>query len=460
MDWHKLISQIEYLTQDDLEMQNLQKNPIQAMDRLNKAVRQLQGGNGDIALIALRSLTGQHPRFGLAHLTLGLALAQAGEAREAEIHIRHALQSCRRPLDLALAEQALAGLAGGKTTPTATTGQTARRQTKSRPPIHSNNLLEKSSRKNPVRMASSRERQEVLAKGDLANPDETRVQLRRAPAEILRIALPVAAVVLIVAAIVFFGIRLAGDARTARQLSQQNQERLDWLLTRLETLDDESVQSLLGDYELAFSEPSAAPTETEPVETQPELTSETAAETLFETTVETTAEPAETSAAQTSAAVAPEQQIMLSAEAAFAQALDAIASDLILAGNRLLEVRLLLADIPAQTLGESYTDAAALSAAVEAEIASIGEDAAELNRRQGMVLYNREQYEQALDFFLAGYQLFPRSFGGGTAYYCGKCYQMLGDYEKARPYYDYVIATFDGRDIATSAKARLREMGY
>jgi TolA-binding protein len=78
-----------------------------------------------------------------------------------------------------------------------------------------------------------------------------------------------------------------------------------------------------------------------------------------------------------------------------------------------------------------------------------------------MAEFNRQNYELALEaYFLKAYQLNPGCYGGGAAYYCGRCLQILGNKAEAKLYYDYVIENFAGRDIARSAAARLQEMGY
>ena len=105
-------------------------------------------------------------------------------------------------------------------------------------------------------------------------------------------------------------------------------------------------------------------------------------------------------------------------------------------------------------------DAAGLSRQVETLIKKIAKDAAEANRKLGMDLFNNKAYAEALDYFLTGYALYPRAYGGGVAYYCGLCCQMMGDFAAAKPYYEFVISQYPDRDIAGYARNRLNQMGY
>ena len=101
-----------------------------------------------------------------------------------------------------------------------------------------------------------------------------------------------------------------------------------------------------------------------------------------------------------------------------------------------------------------------MSKAVEDLIGEIAVDAAEQLRLLGMTDFDAGHYQEALTYFLPAYQLYPRAYGGGVAYYCGRCYQLLGDKAAAKPYFEYVVEQFSGRDIAGSAAGRLAEMGY
>ncbi len=80
-------------------------------------------------------------------------------------------------------------------------------------------------------------------------------------------------------------------------------------------------------------------------------------------------------------------------------------------------------------------------------------------RNEAQPLFEQGEYTAALPLYLQAYDLDPRSYGGGVAYYVGRCYQLLEQPEKARPYFEYVVEEFDGRDIARSAASRLRELG-
>ena len=231
---------------------------------------------------------------------------------------------------------------------------------------------------------------------------------------------------------------------------------MNWLLTRLDGLSasDPAVSGLLDEYESAFTTATAATLPT----TVP--TSQQTTSTVTEnTTPTTTANQTEATSAPTTVAI--DSASLSQASSLYQQAEAAQSSDLVSAGNHLLAARTMLATIPATTTAPDVTgDAAALSASVESLIESIGQNAAERNRVLGMVEYDQKKYDTALTCFSAGFQLYPRAYGGGVAYYCGRCNQLLGDNTAAKPYFDYVVQNFAGRDIAVSAAARLKEMGY
>ena len=97
---------------------------------------------------------------------------------------------------------------------------------------------------------------------------------------------------------------------------------------------------------------------------------------------------------------------------------------------------------------------------VEDLIAEIAFQAARELRLLAEPLFNGGQYTEALAYYLPAFEIYPRSYNGGVAYYVGRCYQLLGDFAAAKPYFEYVTDHFAGRDIADSAAYRLREMGY
>lgn len=86
--------------------------------------------------------------------------------------------------------------------------------------------------------------------------------------------------------------------------------------------------------------------------------------------------------------------------------------------------------------------------------------AAEILRVQGRTAYDAADYKTSLDLYLRAYKLQPLYYNGAVAYYCGKNYQALKQYDQAKPYYEFVIEHFPGSQIASYSAVRLTEMGF
>ncbi|MGI6325685.1 MAG: tetratricopeptide repeat protein [Saccharofermentanales bacterium] len=469
MDWHKLIRHFKPLTNADVSSFAPAGDVSRALNTYNRALTQLHGHNADIALIALRKLAASYPDFTQSGLLYGLVLASMGRTEQARHQILKTIGTGLTPDWQEMAEHALAklndssqvlseGSDGGS--PGAVEGQSAAPRMSTMAPV-----LEKTGRRSKMRMASAREREDVIRQGEYAQDDETHVKMRREPAEYLRVALPVLAILLVAGLLIFFVVGFIAKSNETRRMQQEATARLDWLLSQLASRadQDEAIGRLLADYEKNFATEdttasSLSPT-TEPPVTPAESTGEAPPETSRQTESTTTAA---TTTIPTTAPTQPiDQQALLEADDLYRQAVAQADGDVLSAGNLLLEARSLLAEIPGETAAPGVqTDATGLSRQVETLIGQIAKKAAEANRKLGMNLFNDKVYEEALDYFLTGYALYPRAYGGGVAYYCGLCYQMLGDFAAAKPYYEFVISQYPDRDIAGYARNRLNQMGY
>lgn len=467
MDWQRLINQFLPITHEELATFAPPREMAQAVVTYNRALTNLKSQNGDIALIALRKLAATYPEFGLAVYLYGLCLAADDQLGKARTQIALALEAGLPAAYQALAEKSLSHIdvtlehrqtqpAGNSRAPSDRPAQTPMPATPA--------VLEKTGHRGRVRMASDKERQEVIRRGEYAQDEETQVKVRREPVEYLRIAVPAVAIVIVAGLLVFLGIRIIGGISETGRQNRENAERLAWLITRLETMApaDPVIEGLLDDYQQAFATiPSTEPTETlsPTATTDPETT---VPSTSFSETVQsTTAASATTLPTTTATSLSAQAQALTEASALYSQAVALAGSDLLRTGNLLLSARALLANVPDATTAPSVTgDAASVKSSVEALIDEIDRDAAEENRQQGMARFEAKDYNGALPYFLAGYALYPRAYGGGVAYYCGRCYQLLGDNPSAKPYYEYVIRQFPDREIADSARSRLEEMGY
>ncbi len=488
MDWSRQINQFLPVTRDDVPVFAPSREMEQAIGIYNKALYNLDHESQDIALIALRKLVSSYPGFPQPAFLLGCLQAQAGLTEEAAAMMDQAV-AAGLPEDMhqdalfcqsELLEQQerinrLSEAGGGHNGHAGHLYHERDRQNEedhpaaARLPLQAAAVLEKSRRRKKMKIAGERERQEVLRRGEFPEEEETRVVMHREPVEYLRIVLPIVAGGLLLLTLIIAGIRWLPQTGWFQDSGQAAADvRLEWLTARLRALsgNDAAIADLMNEYQAQFEPsptstalPPESQTSAEPSQTAP---TPSPAETSGPTTTgaATTTVPAETTATPATTADAAVQNLLAAADH-YNQAIALKDSDIMATADHLLAARELLAGIPAATTAEGVAgDAAATSQAVETMIGDIAVKAAEQNRLKGQSAFGSEDYTTALSYYLKAYQIYPRAYGGGVAYYCGRCNQLLGNKEEAKKYYDFVIAEFGGRDIADNAERRLKEMGY
>ena len=344
MDWQKLINQFLPINSEDLEPFAVAREVAQAVATFNRALTNLKSQNGDIALIALRKLAATYPEFSHAVLLYGLSLALYKQPEEARSQIVQAIETGLPESYLSQAEKSLAhlDLLLEQRRQAQTSGA---RQPADRPATNgvpgAAPVLEKSGRRARVRMASDKERQDVIRRGEFAQEEETNVKVGREPVEYLRIAIPVVAIVIVAGLLLFFGIRMVSSLTETNRLQRANAERLTWLVDHLEALaeNDPAVSDLLADYETAFTTvettttaaPTAIPTTAGPSETSPSQSSPS--ETMA-TTAAPTASPT-SSTTPSESTISSDAQALTEAGSKYAQAVSLADSDLRGAGDQI-----------------------------------------------------------------------------------------------------------------------------
>lgn len=461
MDWQALIEQFTTLSREDVMLFAPPRDMEQALNIYNRAIFNISSDSMDIALIALRKLAATYPMFPQASLLLSFCQAKAGQYDEALENLDHALLAGLPPDLHQLAQDSQASMIQERKQQqqnNAAASASASPFAAIKPRRKSNSgVLEKTDRRSKVRMASEKERQSVIRRGEFPTEVETNVKTGRDPVEILRIALPIAAGLLLAAFLVFAGIRWLPGLFDKNGQDNTAEARLAWLINRLDGLagKNSEIGQLLEDYRAEF-EPQPSDTTSPTTAATTAATGGTTGETA-ETTLPTTTAPTTSATTTADPSIASLQEASL----LYDQAAAIRPTDVLAAADYLLTARTILADIPESTVAPDVTvDAGTLRASVEDLISSIAGKAAEKFRLLGKADFDQENYESALEYFLKAYQLNPRTYGGGVAYYCGRCYQLLGDYASAKPYYDFVVKSFAGRDIADYAANRLHQMGY
>lgn len=481
MNWQQVTQSFLPLTKEQTSRFAPPREMDLALAAYNRAIRNLNQDSVDIALIALRKLSSNYPEFLEAGLLYGCCLAQDGQLEQAREQLVQIASHPELPEDLAAAAEAsiaavdqdLAQMAelsaANAKTPNGKTPQArpVPQVTLSDLPVRpADALLEKTGRKSRVRMASEKERRDIMRRSDMPQDEATHVVFEKSPMDYLRMALPVVAGLIALILLVYFFVSVLPGLRQSRT-NVSAEDRLAYLLAEIEkkAVGDEDWQRLLTDYQTRFdSQPTGAPT------TQPTTT----AGTTGQTTAATPAVPTETATPTPSPTVTPtlapspttiptQSPAVLSLRTArdlVSQGLAARETDLIAATESLTQAIQLLETIPAQTTtDDSEQTAGALLAQAKAEYEPIYRRGAEQLRNLAAPLFDRGDYEESLALYLRAYTIYPESYGGGVAYYCGRCYQMLDMPEKARPYFEFVVANFAGRDIAESAAYRLRQLG-
>jgi tetratricopeptide (TPR) repeat protein len=483
LDWSELISQFLPISSGDVPAFAPQWEMEQAVAAYNRAIANIGRDSADIALIALRKLSSSYPRFSRAALLYAYCLAGSGHFTAAKKQLQNALETglpddlrfealeAQKKIERQIARQNQAKAAGSRLSALAP----ARGRKKSinpRTAVPAGTILQKTGHRARVRIASEKERQSVIRQGDLPEQEMTRVQVRRQPVEILRIAMPGLAGLIVLGLLIYAGITwLPGEIERGRE-RRQAQTRLEWLISQLEQLSgqDPRILDILKNYQGQFNPtPTILP---EKIETPtPAATSSQQAPGESTSKSESAASPdpagssiVQTSLSTTTSPVTAADQVEIDlqqAEKHYQLALAIQGADLMAAADHLLEARHLLSSIPSDTKAPDVSGtASAVSTSVEKLISGLAKTAAGQFWQLGQIEYQAADYQEALVYHLKAFELYPGYYTGGGAYYCGRCYQLLGDYQAARPYYQYVIDHYSGREIADYAAARLKEMGY
>ncbi len=459
VDWTRQINVFKPVSVDSVAPFAYPGEMKQAVDTFNRAIRNWHRNSQDIAFIALRKLAVSYPAFPQPSLMLGFCLAQAGQEQEALTWIDQALEHALPNALQVAAEQARQQLIESvqqepAETPPAPTGRWRWRQTPA-------SVVLEPVRRRSVRLASDRERRQVIRQGDREGQAPTRIREPFRLSDYWHLILPAGALLVLVGLLVTLAVWLPRRSARKQASSQDPQVHLTWLLERMEALADQpgDVADLLDSYRKAFE---AAPQTSQPPSPEPTQT----APPPVTPTPSTSGQPSPTAAPSPSPSPSPAPSVDLLAdrfeEAALLveEALPLLDSDLVEAADRLLLARDLLEELPQdRSFGQPPRTAEELLDQVNRSLGPIAVKAASRYRQLAEPFFKQEAYEEALTLYLKAYTLNPESYGGGVAYYTGRCYQLLGDKQAARPYYEYVVTRFRGRDIARSAAHRLEEMG-
>lgn len=476
MDWQQELSSFAPLQAASVEYFAPLRDMEQAITIYNRALSNFQTDSPDVALIALRKLVATYSLFGQASLLLGCYYVSHQQPDDARDLIERAQLAGLDPADYEKAERYLDEIRhlqqAGKNVPTAG-GKPVETPAVIPPTV----VLQKSKRTSRMRMASEREVQAIMRRAQNTDAEETHVQMAYHPIEYLRAATPVLGILLGIVALFILGAFFGpGLLNLNQQLDSKT--RLEWLMPRLEALSvqDPALVALLADYDAwiqttvtpavsASLATSANPTATTGTAsssaTLPSATTSPGDSAVTLTTAGTTTVPTSTADPGAGTTADPVLAALQAADRLYQKAVTIKTSNVIVAAESLASAQSLLADLPAGTAASGVTlSAGDLTVKVDHLYASLYQPAAEKLRVLGETAFNKSQYATSLKYYIRAYHLYPAAYGGGVAYYCGRNNQLLGNQKAAKPYYDYILKHFPGKDIAVSARNRLTEMGY
>ncbi len=449
MDWSEKISLFTAIQIDQVANFAPAGEMEQAIIAYNNAIGRLQSNSQDTALIALRKLAASYPSFARPAFLLGCCLGKNDQPEEARKYVAQAL-AAGLPPDLEAAALACQEYL-----------QELPEQLEQKVTVPASSaVLEKVRRRGKVRLAGKKERLAVLRGRDPGQERQVKIKTPFDPSLLLPAGLVALALILLVTtvllAIGYFKAKTKSGAA----------EQLAWLVSQLEELSgrDQAAADLIDRYAAEFSGQTTITTELTPASSSPAITKPspepepsrpaTAAPTPSPT-------PAPTATPAPTPVPTPDPTVLILQEAVshYENALASGKSDEAASAVLLVKALQLVEQIPAGTLlPDQDLTGGQLKEQVETQIAAIKKTAPGKLRLLADKEFNQERYEAALALYLPAYVIDPRSRNGGVAYYVGRCYQELGDFNSARPYYEYVVKTFANRDIAKSAAWRLSQM--
>jgi tetratricopeptide (TPR) repeat protein len=474
MDWLKEIRTFQRLDPKEVRLPVPERDASEAVARYNKAILNLQNDSADIAMIELKKVCATVPSFGQAFLLLGCCLMANGSPVAAERNF-HKAESAVLPDSLLERPNLYAAAVSTQDPATqrdAFDEPVARVHAESfSEPLDAramNHLVRPSrERRRKVKMAKTRERRNLLQGTEADTSPQDRASSRPALKSSGSSVTPVSAnrfqgaskvlrplaVLLLVAGLATGGILLYPTVSQAlvRAFATPTgfltptptpgaDDRLAWILARIDDLrkSGKPVSAELRDLLEAFNAefPDAA--------------------------VSIPADPTVTPVPPTPSPSIPADSTLLQDAARDVSDAETrmAAKDSTGAADLLLLARTTLTALHAETSADGVAETAGqLLARATTLLDDVSRNACETWRLQGMALFDAKDFNGALVPFLKASAIDPGYYGGGLPYYIGRCYQLLSQPDLARPYYQYVVERFHGRDIANRAQTRLDQLG-
>ena len=441
MDWQRALDEFSLPSPEDPALSG--EEGAERLSRLARSLENARRGHADIALIDLRRIVRDAPGFGAAHALQGLVEMQAGWANRAEACFRMALEGDMTPEDQIRTVGWLETLRAE--TAAAVKGRHPERPAADAPvamPPRPAPLLEPPaiSGEDPAMSRLVRPAREGRRRARMASRGERRrIAEEMKEARTLSSTAPVSVE--------------AARSERSQKARPAGVRVLTWVLAA-------SVSGLVlyGAFVaipawIAGHEPTGpagSPTPSAYPSPDPSASASAAPSPTLDPTPSPVPTPSrEELDRQAIAAALPDVEIG-----------EALAgTDMTAAADRLLQARDRLEGVPdALSATSGGPTAGDLRTRIADQFRKIGRSACSAYRVQAEELFGAKRYEEALVPYLKAYAIDPGYYGGGVAYYIGRCYQLLARPDKARPYFQFVVDNFQGRDIAEKAAGRLLEL--
>lgn len=262
--YQQLAAQIRPITEVDLILFKVSpEEKTHIVKQYNKALSNSKGDGTDVAQIFLKPLITEYPTWGEASLIYGLCLAYEGEYERAAGAVEYAINNVLSTENtLQIAQEALRLIREDMKKPRRSANVNSQDKDSmvaefgnrtARSGMQAPILMRASSGQGKARMATDKERREVMMRaassnGELAD-DDINVNIPMTPADKARLTTLIVGIVLLVAlvilAVYFFVIPMIGKMKSA----DDNSARLEYLTRELgKNMDDETISSIMAGY--------------------------------------------------------------------------------------------------------------------------------------------------------------------------------------------------------------------
>lgn len=443
MDWLSEINDFPAFDIKDSGLDISAKEANQAVSKYEKALKNAQNDSLDIAIIELRKLVVLYPEMGQAALLLGCCQMQEGLPQEALKNFRKA-GLANLPTVYATKLDAYVKMA--QSTIEVQLTNPDYKIPKPKYPIPSAPEIISASPNNwkKIKVASDREKREIMQSSSAPQVvKETFVNERMQP-NWLKIGIVSVCVILALGIGALIYLYVPKIIENVKNAEVKTETKLDWLLEHLNAIESKNseITQILKDYDSTFY-PTVEPTGQPSSSTRSEAISGI---TVTPTPV-LTSEPVENN------------KIILAFNA-ITQAEQLGQTD----PKRVMEL-IAQATADLQGFDENATapgltvNAGAILSKASLLIKNVVNPACYPFYSEGKVKMAAKAYQEAADLFQKAYDIYPGYLDGGNAYNLGKAYASLGQVANANKYFQYVVDTFPGTDVAGWAGARIKPAG-